>query len=340
VSKWENETTMPDITYLPKISEFFQVSVDELLGLKPLRNNEYIPKLSDTKEYWNNKSDYLHKVREFFWNDDYMQFLVDNVWKINKPVNVIDFGCGYGYLAMKLLPMLPDGSTYTGIDINENLINEAKAAFESSNYKTEFLVCDAYNYKTDRKYDIAICQAFLRHLSQPQKMLRKMVDALLQDGLLICIEVNRRFENNGLYIKGMDYNSLCFDFNKFWESELNSEGRDYSIGMKIPFYMQELGLHDIDIRLNDKVNFINPGADKNKYDNEMDSLLKAHGWHETASEKKKEKMISFYMNRGFNRAEGEKYIKTQTDISQYLTENKEQAFVIKSLCLLISYGRK
>jgi 16S rRNA G1207 methylase RsmC len=31
-------------------------------------------------------------------------------------VKIIDFGCGYGYLGMKLLPLLPKGSTYTGVD--------------------------------------------------------------------------------------------------------------------------------------------------------------------------------------------------------------------------------
>ena len=36
VSKWETGATMPDITLLPSIAEYFNVSVDELLGLKPL----------------------------------------------------------------------------------------------------------------------------------------------------------------------------------------------------------------------------------------------------------------------------------------------------------------
>jgi transcriptional regulator with XRE-family HTH domain len=35
VSKWENGTTMPDITFLPNLAEYFEISVDELLGLKP-----------------------------------------------------------------------------------------------------------------------------------------------------------------------------------------------------------------------------------------------------------------------------------------------------------------
>lgn len=41
ISKWENGITMPDITVLPVLASYFDVSVDELLGLKPL-NGEII----------------------------------------------------------------------------------------------------------------------------------------------------------------------------------------------------------------------------------------------------------------------------------------------------------
>ena len=36
VSKWENEISMPDISLLPDIAAFFQVTVDEVLGLRQI----------------------------------------------------------------------------------------------------------------------------------------------------------------------------------------------------------------------------------------------------------------------------------------------------------------
>lgn len=88
VSKWETGATMPDITLLPAIAEYFNVSVDELLGLKPLRQQAYIPRNTDNRDSLNGKTGKLYKNIKYFWNDDYLGFLVKNVWHVDKPVDV------------------------------------------------------------------------------------------------------------------------------------------------------------------------------------------------------------------------------------------------------------
>lgn len=35
VSKWETETTYPDITLLPQLAAYFDISIDELIGYEP-----------------------------------------------------------------------------------------------------------------------------------------------------------------------------------------------------------------------------------------------------------------------------------------------------------------
>lgn len=62
--------------------------------------------------YWDDPIEYPRNMRWLYYNDDYLEFLVQRVWKIEKSVDIIDYGCGYGYLGLKLLPLLPEGSTY------------------------------------------------------------------------------------------------------------------------------------------------------------------------------------------------------------------------------------
>lgn len=342
VSKWENGTSMPDIALLPDIAEYFKVTVDELLGLTPLSNREYRATGKDTREYWNSQLEYLKASRVGFWNNDYLEFLVDKVWKITKPINIADFGCGYGYLGKILLPLLPKGSTYTGIDVSEKLIEEGQNIFTDSEYNVEFINCDLNKFDVKNKYDVAICQALLRHITNPKEILSKMVEAIVPGGKVITIDVNREFEQAGLYIDGLDYNSFGITsiLQKLWKTELLSEGRDYSVGIKIPFYMQELGLKDIDIRVNDRVNFANPYGDRKHYDSLISALIKTNNWDNPLSDKEKEATISLFMNRGLTRSEAECYVRSQDEIHSFITTNKQTAFLLKTLCLLISFGTK
>jgi 2-polyprenyl-3-methyl-5-hydroxy-6-metoxy-1,4-benzoquinol methylase len=123
--------------------------------------------------YWDSTIEYLRNTRGLYYNDDYLEFLVKNVWKMNAPVNIVDYGCGYGYLGLKLLPLLPEGSTYTGIDKGEDLIKEAREVFDKLPYSTEFIQGDIEDMFVHRQYDVAICHAFLLHMANPRMILQK-----------------------------------------------------------------------------------------------------------------------------------------------------------------------
>lgn len=45
VSKWETGTTYPDITLLPKLADYFNISIDKLMGYKPQMTREEIRKI-------------------------------------------------------------------------------------------------------------------------------------------------------------------------------------------------------------------------------------------------------------------------------------------------------
>jgi len=228
--------------------------------------------------FWDTKMNYLKNTREQMWNDDYFEFLIKKVWKLNTAKHIVDFGCGYGFLGTKLLPLLPEGSTYTGIDKGAELLKEAERIFAKYPYRYEFIHADLKEYIPHEQYDITICQAVLRHIPQPYEILKKMVDSVKPSGMVICIEVNRRMENAGWYIHGCDYDISENDdyLKKQWENELNNGGRDYLLGIKVPVYMEQLGLKDIGVRVNDYVEFISPTRNKDRYRESVDFFLKSN----------------------------------------------------------------
>lgn len=114
ISKWENGVNMPDVTHIPRLAEIFGVSADVILGLETLKQKPDWRRF-DGIDYWNGNRKLFKLWKSLYWNDDYFAFLVREVWKLDRPVDVLDFGCGFGFLGRKLLPLLPEESTYTGI---------------------------------------------------------------------------------------------------------------------------------------------------------------------------------------------------------------------------------
>ncbi len=337
VSKWENGICMPDISLLPEIAGYFQVSVDEILGLT-LSSEEYIPSKTHTKEYWGERLEYMKRTRDTFWNVDYMEHLVNHVWCIHEPVNVLEFGCGYGFLASLLMPLLPEGSTYTGIDQSEALIEEAKVFLKDSSFPISLINGDFYEYSISKKYDICIAQVVLRHVNEPEKVLQLMYRSVKKDGMVICIDVNREIEADGLYVDGMDYSLLCEEggMRKLWQKELAYQGRDYAIGMRIPFYMQKIGLRDVDIRMNDRVNFTHPNL--KDYEKIVEDFMISNELDKISGKKEEENTIDFFMNHGMERAEAEQCYRRKEMKGDYFREHKEKITYLQLHGFLISYG--
>lgn len=120
-----------------------------------------------------------------------MEFLVERVWKIHTPVRVVDFGCGIGFLGALLLPILPIGSTYTGINKGARLIGEAKSLFADSGYNTTFIEADLIDLVPEEKYDMAICQC-----------VRALIHRGLSEQEAVCVvecelQISNYMETNG-----------------------------------------------------------------------------------------------------------------------------------------------
>jgi 2-polyprenyl-3-methyl-5-hydroxy-6-metoxy-1,4-benzoquinol methylase/DNA-binding XRE family transcriptional regulator len=340
ISKWENGVTMPDIGMLPELAEYFHVTVDELLGLKPLGGEEYLPAKTDTKEFWAKKLDYLMRTRKNLWNKDYMKFLIEQVWKINSPVKVLDCGCGYGALGLLMMPLLSKGSTYTGIDFTEELVKEGKDLFLRTGVQGKFITSDFFQYPSSYKFDVVICQNVLRHVSKSEHFLTNMIGHGSKNSLIISIDVNREFECNGLYVEGMEYSYLCehSGLKKVWKKELESEGRDYAAAIRTAHHMRKLGLEQIEIRMNDRVSFVYPEMEA--YEQQVEDFLMANLLTSNDNEERLERSVEYMENHGMSRKEAESFLHKNQVLSDYFTQNQGKVSYTHALGEIITFGRK
>ncbi|PEC81847.1 class I SAM-dependent methyltransferase [Bacillus cereus] len=246
---------------------------------------------------WNSKLTYLKNTRNLYYNDDYVSFLVNIVWKITKPVHIVDYGCGYGYLGLVLMPLLPKGSKYTGIDSGETLLTEARELFRLLPYESEFLEGDATEIELNDTYDIAICHAFLLHMSSPKTMLQKMMHSVKKGGKIICFEPHW-ISNMASYVLDGENQSEIIRLGvlqKLFESDTKRNGKDGNIGMKIPMYLSELGVKNIECRVSDKVNFLDSNI-HHKDKNDLYHSLKEEGIAGNPGDK--QQFIERLMTRG------------------------------------------
>ncbi|SDX20718.1 bifunctional 2-polyprenyl-6-hydroxyphenol methylase/3-demethylubiquinol 3-O-methyltransferase UbiG [Paenibacillus sp. CF384] len=213
--------------------------------------------------YWDEQIAYLKRSASLYYNDDYIQFLIERVWKIDSPVNIIDYGCGFGHLGLRLMPLLPSGSTYSGIDAGSKLIDHARALFNEAPYDTEFMNGDFLTYKFEKKYDIALCHAVLLHMTDPMQLLRKMIDCVKKDGKIITFEPHWNGNHAGFYLEGVDQSRIMplGLLQELFERDVKCTGKDGNIGAKLPLYFNQLGLRQVECRVSDRVNVLDPTVD-------------------------------------------------------------------------------
>jgi SAM-dependent methyltransferase len=284
--------------------------------------------------YWDNKIDYLRNTRGLYYNDDYLEFLVKTVWKINEPVNIIDYGCGFGYIGLKLLPLLPEGSTYTGIDKGIELINTAREVFQNQNYSAEFIVGDIEEKTVDKKYDIAMCHAFLLHMSDSKKVLQKMIDCVLDDGMVICFEPHWIANLSNYNLDELEQSKVIKlgILQSLYEEDFKRNGKDGNIGIKLPIYLSQLGLKNVECRVSDKVNFLDSNMNLlNKQ--RLYNSLREEGLGELPGEE--EKFLHNLMNRGLTFKEARSQYQAELSFSNVF---KEESFLTYAPNMKITFG--
>jgi len=216
------------------------------------------------EENWDDKIEYLNRGRFLYHNDDYLEFLVRKVWCWDNVCQIIDFGCGLGYLGIKLLPLLPAGSSYTGLDKSTPLLEEAKRIFSKMPYPHQFIESEVYSVPVeDNSFDIAISHAVLMHLERPADVLNEMIRVTRDGGRVITSDANRNAFSALFYIAEVNPQEAApLGLPQQMNKDIREKtGIDYNIGIKTPVLMHKAGLKNIGCRISDCVTYLFPSME-------------------------------------------------------------------------------
>lgn len=97
--------------------------------------------------------------------------------------HVLDIGCGDGRITAEIAKHIPHGAV-VGIDISENMINNAKKSFMAIS-SVSFMQADATTFTSDKKFDVVVSFATLHWIKHQKKVLQNIF-AVLKPGGRLC----------------------------------------------------------------------------------------------------------------------------------------------------------
>jgi SAM-dependent methyltransferase len=215
---------------------------------------------------WDDKADLLSATRPLYHNEDYWRFLVREVWRLDdRPRRLADFGCGYGWAGLFLMPMLAAGSEYTGLDRSAPLLEKGRALFaQSAPCEARFVLGDATltPFKDDH-FDVAFAHALLMHLPDAKAALAEMIRVTRDGGLVIACDASHNAINALIHVhETEEQDQAPLSLFQAMNADLRRRtGIDHNIGMKTPVLMHQAGLRDVEARVSDAVRLSFPPLD-------------------------------------------------------------------------------
>ena len=118
---------------------------------------------------------------------------------INRGERILDVACGTGIVARTAALHTGNGSTITGIDLNEQMLSVARIVSSNLDVKIKWQQGDAAALPyADKSFDIVFCQQAMQFFPDPPAVLHEMYRVLVPGGRL-ALNVLRPLEHNPVY---------------------------------------------------------------------------------------------------------------------------------------------
>lgn len=171
VSKWENSSSLPDVSLLPQIASVFNISIDALLGYPAQVITDY---------------DSRYNTDEYYWGviPNNLCYEIMRIKPPTKAYKVLDIGCGEGKDAVFLAR---NGYDVTAFDISDKGISKTRELADRCKVKINLFKADIRDFKLDADFDIIYSSGVFHYLS-----------ANLRDSIIDNIKAHTT--NNGINV--------------------------------------------------------------------------------------------------------------------------------------------
>jgi ubiquinone/menaquinone biosynthesis C-methylase UbiE len=289
--------------------------------------------------YWDDADEYLRLCFILNHNEDYLEFLIRSVWKLNQACRLVEFGCGFGRIGLQLMRLLTQGSTYTGIDQSSTLISKGRQVWADKPWPAEFHEGSIYETPfADGSFDVALIHTVLMHVPYPDKVLQEMIRVTKPNGWVIACEANRNAHTAMLHIEESNHQEMVpLELFQTINREIRKRtGVDHNIGAKLPVLMHNAGLQQIQIRVSDAARFLYPPIDTD-YKNSLFKAICDEGYGQPRpDDEQRERWKANLMSYGISEHDADTEIAREVD-EEFLNKGQEYHTVYTSL-LTWSFG--
>ena len=289
--------------------------------------------------YWDDGDEYLRQCYLLQHNEDYLEFLVRSVWKLDQACRLVEFGCGAGKMGLQLIRLLSPGSTYTGIDQSAKLISKGRQAWANTPYQSEFHEGSIYATPfPNQSFDVSMTHTVLMHVPYPEKVLQEMIRVTRPNGLVIACEANRNAHTAMLHIQETNHQETAplELFQTINRGILKRTGVDHNIGAKLPVLMHNAGLRQIQIRVSDAMRFLYPPLDTDYKERLFKAICDEGYGQPKPDDEQRAKWKANIINYGISELDAEAEINRELE-EDFLTKGQEYHTVYASL-LTWSFG--
>ena len=193
------------------------------------------------KDYFQNKSKEYEKDKNRVNNVDNIANAIRENVKLDKSMQIMDFGSGTGLLLEKIAPFV---GKITAVDISKSMNTELEAKRDNLDCELEIIEMDLSKSGLSRKFDGIISSMTMHHVEDIQTMFNDFYNMLNEKGFIAIADLDKEDgsfhkDDTGVFHSGFNRDAFLEDAEKagFKNLQIISASTAYKPYGKYPVFL-------------------------------------------------------------------------------------------------------